>query len=825
MDAVNATSATSAKTNNVVLLNDVGMSTIEVSGGYTLYGNGFKMTAENDVMYNTMGVGFVTLKNGTLDNVQIICPNFSYPVLYNSNIKDEGNTAKPSDSSSDARGNVRSAVMADGNSKILDSYIHGGRAAVFLRSGNLLIDNSTISGGAAANIHAVAAHKLTLRDVTLIQKPFQATVHDTSKTLMGFSGLFECGSDGKSTPLYLEGTLIQDAWITEEDKKYVPSAAESIISAVLKEENFKHDIDEDGKNESLNLGFAYLPESLSAGSIADVKDSRTNEGSVPYAVAEISGAQVYSYINTNGTSVDFKNVAEYVPTTQGSIVPTLDYTDTNEDRVFETKFDVSDNRWESTLTVNLDSGNYTFSFNNLIAQRSGDGVSYTVATEDGTEVDTSKNITLSAASVTTYVLTTQSQARSVDQHTITFILVATKTSIPEPVTVDTTGGTPLLVVKNKNSDWSCAIPALEGIKIKYYTTDGEVLLDLATLTPTTTGKQNDTNNFWEIAKDGYKLKVTCGYIHDTKQIYGMPVVVNNSGNKMYFTISSTNGYVSTSTSGRTVTLTYEFTDPNGKTLTFSKTWQFNYADYKNGTQYSYSDFVNGTLKEASSGGCVTPDTLVTLADGTKKRIDAVATEDLLMVWDFYNGEFTAVPAAILFDHGYDNNTVIALNFSDGTQVKVVNLHQFFDADTNSFVSINADTVSQYVGDRFVKHSGQDYETVTLDSYTVTQKYEAAYGIISAGHYNLMVEDMFSADFMLEDYDLFNYFEVGADMRFDEAKMQKDIETYGLYTYEDFAEYLTEEQFAAFNVPYMKVAVGKGNYTYEGILDLIDYYLK
>ena len=60
--------------------------------------------------------------------------------------------------------------------------------------------------------------------------------------------------------------------------------------------------------------------------------------------------------------------------------------------------------------------------------------------------------------------------------------------------------------------------------------------------------------------------------------------------------------------------------------------------------------------------------------------------------------------------------------------------------------------------------------------------------------------------------------------FDAEMMQSDIEKYGLYTYEDFADYLTYEQFAAFNVQYFKIAVGKGNYTYEGILALIDNYL-
>ena len=233
---------------------------------------------------------------------------------------------------------------------------------------------------------------------------------------------------------------------------------------------------------------------------------------------------------------------------------------------------------------------------------------------------------------------------------------------------------------------------------------------------------------------------------------------------------------------------------------------------------------NVTIEASSSGGCVTPDTLVTLADGTQKRIDEVTYNDQLLVWNHFTGKYDVAPAAIIFNHGYDNNTIIKLSFSDGTTVKVANLHQFYDIDLNRYVSIDADSVAQYVGHSFAKQSGDGFTTVTLDSYEISVEYEAAYGIISAFHYNIIVEGMISTDFMLEDYDLFNYFELGEGMTFDEAQMQADIEKYGLYTYEDFADYLTYEQFVGFNVQYFKIAVGKGNYTYEGILELIATYL-
>ena len=69
----------------------------------------------------------------------------------------------------------------------------------------------------------------------------------------------------------------------------------------------------------------------------------------------------------------------------------------------------------------------------------------------------------------------------------------------------------------------------------------------------------------------------------------------------------------------------------------------------------------------------------------------------------------------------------------------------------------------------------------------------------------------------------NFFEYDENMKYVEESMQRDIEKYGLYTYDDFAEYVSEEVFNAFPFKYFKVAVGKGLITYEYILELIEFY--
>ena len=54
-------------------------------------------------------------------------------------------------------------------------------------------------------------------------------------------------------------------------------------------------------------------------------------------------------------------------------------------------------------------------------------------------------------------------------------------------------------------------------------------------------------------------------------------------------------------------------------------------------------------------------------------------------------------------------------------------------------------------------------------------------------------------------------------------MYSYIEEYGLYTYEDFADYISEEVFNAFPFKYFKVAIEKGEYTWEELMFLISEY--
>jgi len=830
IEAKNATSSMSATANDVVLLSDMGFSTLVVSGGYTLHGNGFTLSSLNDITGDSLSTAYIELDNGTLDNVRVICPNFSHQIMYMSQAKVDGNV----DPTAEWRyKNIRSAVSMVGKSTISNSYISGGRAGVFVLGGNATIDNTMVYAGALANIHVNVAQSVVLRDLTLVQQPTKATVNDTNITKMGFSVVVTCSGDGSSTPITLEGTLNQYAWANNTYEDYFPDKADTIVNYVMQQNEYKHNFslhEGEASQDWLNLGFAYMPADLGLSvDMPTLNDNRIDSDKTKkqYDWVKISAlgteAYVYSIKNTGGTDETLKTEPTYtVPDAGTVLLPKLSFKDVKEGITFSTVYDELKG-WTSTVEADLDTlKSYSFKFENLVASKNGKQLTYTV-TSNESNIDIKEEILLTGSGITDYIL--QVTDGNII-HKMPFTVVATRATINPPEKIAEPSGTPLLVVKAKNSDWSCALPALEGTEIKYWSVaEGDyITLVLSTLTPEDKGARNGTNNFWEYtgANNDYYLKVTCGVIHEGKNVYGMPVVVDNGGNKMYFTISSDTGYVGTTTTARTVTIDYLFRDNNGGELTFSKTWQFNYADYKNGKQYSYSDFVKGTLKEA---GCVTPDTLVTLADGSQVRVDSLTGEEQLLVWNMETGSLDS--AAIMFNDSEAEAEVevIKLTFSDGTTVDVISEHGFWDYDLNRYVYLDR-YADKYIGHWFAKRNGDELERVQLVDVVLATELTTAWSPVTEGHLCYFVNGMLSMPGGVGG--LFNIFDVDAEtMTYDFEAMAKDIETYGLFTYEELSQFaeLSEDMFYNAGGPFLKVSMAKGNLTESELIAMIQRYGK
>lgn len=229
---------------------------------------------------------------------------------------------------------------------------------------------------------------------------------------------------------------------------------------------------------------------------------------------------------------------------------------------------------------------------------------------------------------------------------------------------------------------------------------------------------------------------------------------------------------------------------------------------------------------AKQNECISAGTLITLADGTLKPVEELLPEDLLLVFNHETGRYEAANIIFVDVDGWKDYRILNLMFSDGYYVKVIYSHGFFDLDLNKYVYIDESNYNEFIGHRFVVTDVIDgkyiEKEVKLEEVYIEIEYTGCYSPVTVYHLNYFTNGLLSMPAGIEG--LFNIFEYGEGMKYDEELMKADIEKYGLYTYDDFKDYIPYEIYAAFPAPYLKVAVGKGLITFEEILGLIDKYL-
>ena len=226
--------------------------------------------------------------------------------------------------------------------------------------------------------------------------------------------------------------------------------------------------------------------------------------------------------------------------------------------------------------------------------------------------------------------------------------------------------------------------------------------------------------------------------------------------------------------------------------------------------------------------CIAEGSMITLADGTQKAVEDLTGKEMLLVWNLKTGTLDVAPILFIDNDPVTMYSVINLYFSDGTQVKVISEHGFWDYNLNKYVYLDKDA-AQYIGHWFNKLSTDEYgnsvsEKAQLVNVVIQDEYTTAWSPVTYGHYCYYANGMLSMPGGIEG--MFNIFEVDAEtMKYDEAQMQADIAQYGLFTYEEFAELfpISEEVFEAFNGQYLKVAMGKGLIDAEGLQTLIERY--
>ncbi len=222
----------------------------------------------------------------------------------------------------------------------------------------------------------------------------------------------------------------------------------------------------------------------------------------------------------------------------------------------------------------------------------------------------------------------------------------------------------------------------------------------------------------------------------------------------------------------------------------------------------------------SAWGCFAEGTEILMGDGSTKKVEDLHVGDIVMSWNFEKGILEAMPISLYWYHGTYDYAVINLEFSNNTILRLIQSHGLFDMNLNEFVYITTDNYQDYIGHQFVIYDENGYDTVTLIKSYITVEEVGSYSLRTACNDNAYAEGFLSLT--PEDYKGFlTYFEVGENLKYDEDKMNADIEKYGLCNYDDWKDYVSIEEFIALNGKYLNVLIGKGILKYEDIIELIE----
>ena len=138
--------------------------------------------------------------------------------------------------------------------------------------------------------------------------------------------------------------------------------------------------------------------------------------------------------------------------------------------------------------------------------------------------------------------------------------------------------------------------------------------------------------------------------------------------------------------------------------------------------------------------CFVPDTLITLANGTKKQIKDLTYSDTLRVWSFDKGKFDSASICWLTRSGMMNDHYYKLTFSDGTVLKTTGQnsnHKIYNVDERFFKGVD----KTKIGDRIFSENG----IVTVVDKEYIEEEVEYYNLITTETINCFAEGILTSD--------------------------------------------------------------------------------
>jgi len=210
----------------------------------------------------------------------------------------------------------------------------------------------------------------------------------------------------------------------------------------------------------------------------------------------------------------------------------------------------------------------------------------------------------------------------------------------------------------------------------------------------------------------------------------------------------------------------------------------------------------------ASGDCLASGTKITLEDGSIKNIDDISEGDVVMAFDHEAG--CLVGSEVLYAYKGDApRCPFTLTFANGATLSIVGEHDLFEQESCRYVTIAAEDAEQFIGKHFYSVAEGTYvELVGVVHETEAVEYFELY---TRNNFNIVANGMLN---VADDVDyLLNIYEFDENLQVDVGVLARDVQKYGLLEYNSKYGF-SEEEYRAWNMAYVKIAVGKGLITTE-----------
>lgn len=257
---------------------------------------------------------------------------------------------------------------------------------------------------------------------------------------------------------------------------------------------------------------------------------------------------------------------------------------------------------------------------------------------------------------------------------------------------------------------------------------------------------------------------------------------------------------------------------NARTVNLNQQFTYSYDEFKGDITFTIFYWVS----------CITKDTRILMADGTYKEAGNVVPGEYVMCFSHETGEFEPQPIIVNDDVEREatEQSVVTLTFDNGSVCELVTIHGYFDVTLKKYVYIDSHNYREFIGHTFAAYNPvtQSLDYTKLVDAVAERRITESCSPVSCNNLNIVTNNVLSLTAGIEG--LFNFFEYDEDLKYNSESKQKDIETYGLFTYEDFADWgVSIELFNCLPFEYMSVACGKGFIDADTMMEYLNKYLE